>query len=289
MPPIFEENNGAYQNRAIESTTDYEQAGMGYSSQGFSSQAQTSQTYTNQTDYGTENIESESFLENPSKTNLSRTTRSDSLLKRLKKRFSSIDQTDGDSIDRRCSVRKTKEEWNKTYLSLQDIAGNDAAVESHHDDILMTEVQSTCPTEEIAQTHVDHATHSTLRTYTLIIALSLHAVFEGLAVEIQTQGNSKNENKIWQFIMFLGMLSIHKVVVAFSTGLNLIQSKLPVRTVFTCIIIFSSMAPIGIILGRIIAKLGDKFTFETEGPMAVINGLSQCWPVLLNFRFDNTK
>ena len=137
-----------------------------------------------------------------------------------------------------------------------------------------TEVVSTCPTQEIAETHVDHATHSTLRTYTLIIALSLHAVFEGLAVEIQTQGGADEKNSVWRFIMFLGMLSIHKVVVAFSTGLNLIQSKLPVRTVFTCIIIFSSMAPIGIVFGRIIEQLGNTFVFETEGPMAVINGLS---------------
>ena len=34
------------------------------------------------------------------------------------------------------------------------------------------------------------------------------------------------------------------------------------------------MAPIGIVMGRIIEQLGNKFVFETEGPMAVINGLS---------------
>ena len=105
---IFETTNSnlGYQNRAIESTTptgyttsEYERSGgLGY---------------TSRTDYGTENIESTSFLDHSSKSGLSKASRNDSLLKKLKKRFSSIDQSD--SIDRRCSVRKTNEEWNRTY------------------------------------------------------------------------------------------------------------------------------------------------------------------------------
>ena len=80
-----------------------------------------------------------------------------------------------------------------------------------------------------------------LRSYLLLIALSIHALFEGLAV-----GLFQNLDNM---IQLLGALIIHKCIMAFSIGINLVQHSFPSSMVARSSFLFSAMSPIGFGIG----------------------------------------
>lgn len=90
---------------------------------------------------------------------------------------------------------------------------------------------------------------STLRSILLLVALSLHSVFEGLAVGLQKQTTDVIE-------VFVG-LSIHKVIIAFSLGMTLSQSRLSFWSQLRSIFTFAIASPIGISIGLIIVEYGS--------------------------------
>jgi len=89
--------------------------------------------------------------------------------------------------------------------------------------------------------------HSSLRALLLLLALSLHSLFEGLAL-----GLLKSNDAI---ISIFSALIIHKLVMGFSLGLNLVQSNLSVCTVVGSITFFSVTSPIGAAIGIVLAEL----------------------------------
>lgn len=63
--------------------------------------------------------------------------------------------------------------------------------------------------------------HSTIRSLVLLIALSFHSIFEGLAIGLQQD--------LGQLIsLFLAVIA-HKAVMAFSLGLTLAQANLSAK------------------------------------------------------------
>lgn len=105
--------------------------------------------------------------------------------------------------------------------------------------------------------HVDFNAHSAIRCFVLLLALSLHSVFEGLAVGLQ-EGST-------QALEICLALLIHKGAIAFSLSFKLLQSRLRARAVAGCLILFSIMSPLGIGLGVVL----------TEAPVVVLHGLSR--------------
>lgn len=103
--------------------------------------------------------------------------------------------------------------------------------------------------------------HSSLRSLLLLCALSLHSIFEGLAVGLQ-----KNNQGV---IGLFAALVLHKGILSFSLGLSLVQSKLSRRTTILSILFFSMTSPIGVGIGIGVTDLGDSFT------SSLIQGLLQ--------------
>lgn len=97
--------------------------------------------------------------------------------------------------------------------------------------------------------HVDQSSHSTIRSFILLLALSLHAVFEGLAVGLQTTKNG--------VIQIFSALVLHKCILGFSLGLNLVQSRLSRGACLRGAFVFSIMSPIGIAIGIIVDDVSD--------------------------------
>lgn len=91
--------------------------------------------------------------------------------------------------------------------------------------------------------------HSTLRSILLLIALSLHSVFEGLAVGLQ--------RKTAQVVGVFAGLFLHKMILSFSLGMSLVQSKLSYKSMLKSIVLFSLSSPFGIGLGLLIIDLWD--------------------------------
>ncbi|XP_065317829.1 protein zntD-like isoform X2 [Gordionus sp. m RMFG-2023] len=86
--------------------------------------------------------------------------------------------------------------------------------------------------------------HPPFRLYILVLSLSVHSLFEGMAVALQPTGAG--------ILSLFGALCFHKITVAFSLGLNLVQStsrKIKFWPhLVVCGAIFSSMSPLGIAL-----------------------------------------
>lgn len=77
----------------------------------------------------------------------------------------------------------------------------------------------------------------------LIIGLGFHALFEGLAF-----GLLKDFEDTWK--LAVGIL-IHKTAAAFALGGTLAQSRYSMKAAAFYILIFASIAPIGIIIALI--------------------------------------
>lgn len=99
------------------------------------------------------------------------------------------------------------------------------------------------PVERPSKSEEEPATTAkeTLTSYLLLLALSIHACFEGIAIGLQGNGSEI-------FYMFLA-ISFHKWVEALSIGINLNNSKIERAYLLKFIILFSLMTPLGICLG----------------------------------------
>jgi len=97
--------------------------------------------------------------------------------------------------------------------------------------------------------HIDHdiTKHSSLRSFMLLLALSFHSVFEGIAIGLQDTSG--------QLVTIFTAVMFHKAVMAFSLGLNIAQSDLSTQTIFMSNIMFSIASPIGVGLGMAVADL----------------------------------
>jgi len=105
--------------------------------------------------------------------------------------------------------------------------------------------------DEMGQsTHQDPNSHSPIRSFIMLAALSLHSVFEGLAVGLQTTTET--------VLGIFGALILHKCIIAFSIGLNLVQSQLGFWAIVRSNAIFCIASPLGILLGILIDQSNDK-------------------------------
>ncbi|RUS84871.1 hypothetical protein EGW08_007340 [Elysia chlorotica] len=84
-------------------------------------------------------------------------------------------------------------------------------------------------------------THSPLRALLLVCALALHSVFEGLSVGLQ-QGIS-------DVLGIFAALVLHKSILSFSLGMNLIQSRISRKLAIKSVFVFSIASPLGIAIG----------------------------------------
>nr|XP_033775331.1 zinc transporter ZIP1-like isoform X2 [Geotrypetes seraphini] len=89
--------------------------------------------------------------------------------------------------------------------------------------------------------HVDFQAHSAFRSFVLIFSLSLHSVFEGLAIGLQ-ETNS-------EVLKISTAIVIHKSIIAFSLSLLLIESGVQTQWFVLSIVTFAVMSPLGVGLG----------------------------------------
>mmetsp|Transcript_39164 Transcript_39164/g.28298 ORF Transcript_39164/g.28298 Transcript_39164/m.28298 type:complete len:86 (+) Transcript_39164:869-1126(+) len=82
--------------------------------------------------------------------------------------------------------------------------------------------------------------------YILMIALSVHSIFEGLAL-----GLEKNRSNVINIII---AICIHKAAAGSSLGISLVKTfPNDFRTVRICVSIFSLATPLGVIIGILLA------------------------------------
>ncbi|XP_053173137.1 zinc transporter ZIP1 [Scomber japonicus] len=89
--------------------------------------------------------------------------------------------------------------------------------------------------------HVDFQAHSPFRSFMLFLSLSLHSVFEGLAIGLQS-----TDSKVLEICI---AILVHKSIIVFSLSVKLVQSAVRPLWVIAYIVVFAVMSPLGIAIG----------------------------------------
>ena len=90
---------------------------------------------------------------------------------------------------------------------------------------------------------------STLRAVILVLALSLHMIFEALAIGIQ-----ETEDQVWTLLL---AVSLHKCIVAFGVGQETKQVIKSARKFIAFIVMFAIVASFGIPIGLVVTNNYD--------------------------------
>jgi len=105
---------------------------------------------------------------------------------------------------------------------------------------------SNSSSDESCQNDASPYTKSSLRDFFTVLALSFHAVFEGLAVGLETESKD-----VW---LLFAAVATHKYVISFCVGLELCNARTRLLIYSAYMIVFAIMSPIGVGIGIIITS-----------------------------------
>ena len=104
-------------------------------------------------------------------------------------------------------------------------------------------------------------THST-RSMVLLLALSLHRIFEGMSVGLQS-----TTTNVWN--LFIAIVS-HESIIGFSLGLQFVKNKFSISRILVLTGVCSLFEPVGVGIGTIVVELGDP-----SRTLDIVNGVLQ--------------
>ncbi|XP_056408237.1 zinc transporter ZIP2 [Hyla sarda] len=128
------------------------------------------------------------------------------------------------------------------------------------------------PEEPHNHIHPNMYSLSSFRSLILFCSLSVHSVFEGLAIGLQSKYASALQIAI--------AVLIHKGIIVFSLSLKLIQSRTTKVWLSIYIVIFSLMSPIGITIGIVVTLKKSAIVTVVQ---AVLEGISSGTFVYVTF------
>lgn len=105
---------------------------------------------------------------------------------------------------------------------------------------------------------------SSLRGLLIVLALSVHELFEGLAVGLES-----SESLVWY--MF-GAVSAHKLVLAFCVGVELVVNKTKMWLTFIYVVTFAVVSPLGIGIGILLSN--GNSADATALPSVILQGIA---------------
>ncbi|GLV39790.1 Zinc/iron regulated transporter-related protein 89B [Carabus blaptoides fortunei] len=105
-----------------------------------------------------------------------------------------------------------------------------------------------------------------LRCCLITLALSFHAVFEGIAIGLQ-----HSVSNIWYLFI---AISIHSVTLLFCVGVELLFSHKRKLVIFLFVLVLSVTSPIGILIGLAVTTHTDEEDIGTATASALLEGLS---------------
>ncbi|GAB0092563.1 zinc transporter ZIP1 [Sergentomyia squamirostris] len=124
-------------------------------------------------------------------------------------------------------------------------------------------------------THLPHASSSSsssediivssLRGLLVVLALSVHELFEGLAVGLESSAGT-----VWY--MF-GAVAAHKLVLAFCVGVELVVTRTKRYLAAIYVLTFAAVSPIGIAIGIGVSSTSDDAS-SSSIPAAILQGLA---------------
>ncbi|XP_064609876.1 zinc transporter ZIP1-like [Liolophura sinensis] len=108
---------------------------------------------------------------------------------------------------------------------------------------------------------------SFLRAFVLVLALSLHTLFEGLALGLQ-----RDEATIWTLLI---AVSVHKAVIVIALSIELSKGgHNTIKRIYITLIVFAIMSPIGVGVGIAITETGAPNDLATDTASSILQGLA---------------
>lgn len=156
----------------------------------------------------------------------------------------------------------------KKHLSTEVKVNGNLASPSADSCVLMMEREQEMVTVEengmaVDVVQPDLSGHRWTRALLLLLALSLHHVFEGIGVGLQD-----SQNKVWS--LCIAIIS-HEVVIAFSFGLQLVKVYDSNFKIVISAIVCNGMTPVGIVIGTALIET----TGHGNPPIQIANGILQ--------------
>lgn len=107
---------------------------------------------------------------------------------------------------------------------------------------------------------------SSLRGLFIVLALSLHELFEGMAIGLEGSASS-----VW---FLFGAVSAHKLVLAFCVGVELIVARTRLCLSIIYILTFAVVSPLGIGIGILVSHNSSGNSTEPTMASALLQGLA---------------
>ncbi|XP_017778077.1 PREDICTED: zinc transporter ZIP1 isoform X2 [Nicrophorus vespilloides] len=162
-------------------------------------------------------------------------------------------------LTRSMSVRKT-ENMCIPRVTLNKLEDNGIAIISNSNRELFNS-QSTVGHHN--HMHIDENMKNSFRGLLAVLALSFHAVFEGLAVGLEA-----SVQKVWYLF---AAIATHKLVIAFCVGVELVTSKTKLVLILIYIGTFAIVTPLGIGVGIALSGGGSS---EIDVTSVVLQGMA---------------
>ena len=100
----------------------------------------------------------------------------------------------------------------------------------------------------------------------MLLAMSMHTIFEGLAIGLQ-----ETVEDTWN--LFIAII-VHKMVIAFSLGVQFTANLKHTRRAVLFVVLFAIMSPLGIAIGTMVTELSDKGTVGSATANAILQALA---------------
>lgn len=133
--------------------------------------------------------------------------------------------------------------------------------------------------EQILQSQIN-SRRQLLRCVIVIAALSLHALFEGLAIGLQHSASN-----IWYLFT---AVSLHSATILFIMGLELLTANTDHDIIMIQMGIFSIPSPIGVLLGLALTLTTDMHTKAKSLTVVILEGISAGTILYITF-FETLK
>lgn len=160
-----------------------------------------------------------------------------------------------------------REEDSKCPLTDSSCCVGDIAIktskEKERQIILSEKVEEKLAEIHMSVNNIPGGHHHSTRSIILILALSLHRIFEGMSVGLQ-----KSTQDVLH--LFLAVMC-HETVIGFSLGLQFVRSELTLRRLLLTAFICSIIMPIGVAIGTAMTEVGA----GNGGSIDIVNGVLQ--------------
>ena len=159
-------------------------------------------------------------------------------------------------------------ETDDDHSTLIDNENVSTSVPAQSDEGTQNNNDQQCGPSTIQSSQEEAEYYHSMRIVAMIIALSVHSTFEGIAIGVQTTQDDVLQVTNKQCILIIskthdlmihdlfclsfqitGALALHKIVIAFSLGLALVQSPLGALKSTLCGLLFAVTSPFGIAIG----------------------------------------